>query len=530
MSGSLRASSISAPGFLGLNTQESEVTLDSGYATQATNCIIDRYGRLGSRRGWSMQTTDNGSLADTANIDSLFEFKKVDGNIVYLSSSAGALYEGLTTLVEKKIRNLADTADVAPLTTAPNFQWAASVKGAGTAAVAEAYAAQRGQPLLVYHPFGGGSYIFQRAGEKGSFPVGLTLTTFDPNCILAAYGRLWAGAITNNRLTLWYSRLLECSHFTGTGSGLLDISAVVGNNDEITALASHNNFLIVFCKNNIVIYQNADDPTIMSVADVINGVGCIARDSVQNTGTDLIFLSQSGVRSLSRTIQEKSMPMREVSYNVRDTLVDNVTNEISANIKSVYFERDAFYLLSLPSTQLIYCFDMRSVLESGASKVTTWNNNKYKAFCASETRRLFFGVAGGIAEYFGYLDGTTSYRMIYFTSNTDVTTPQTLKFLKKVNVIALGNASQQYVVKYGFDYAPTNSTRYYAKAAGNTSSEYNISEYNIAEYSGGLGVSQIKVNVGGSGSIVKFGIETDINGAPVSIQQAQIYLKIGKLI
>ena len=72
MTGRLQASSIQAPGFQGLNSQESEVTLENGYATSATNCIIDRFGRLGSRRGWQRLTTDNGVLADTQKIKFIY--------------------------------------------------------------------------------------------------------------------------------------------------------------------------------------------------------------------------------------------------------------------------------------------------------------------------------------------------------------------------------------------------------------------------------------------------------------------------
>jgi len=48
----LRTASISAPGFFGLNTMDSEVTLNQNYARSAENCIIDEGGRLGSRLGW----------------------------------------------------------------------------------------------------------------------------------------------------------------------------------------------------------------------------------------------------------------------------------------------------------------------------------------------------------------------------------------------------------------------------------------------------------------------------------------------
>ena len=43
----IQTSTIAAPGFLGLNTQESSIQLSSGYALKAQNCVIDKYGRAG---------------------------------------------------------------------------------------------------------------------------------------------------------------------------------------------------------------------------------------------------------------------------------------------------------------------------------------------------------------------------------------------------------------------------------------------------------------------------------------------------
>ena len=53
MAKELLTASIAAPGFYGLNTMDSEVTLDQGFARSANNCIIDEGGRLGSRKGWT---------------------------------------------------------------------------------------------------------------------------------------------------------------------------------------------------------------------------------------------------------------------------------------------------------------------------------------------------------------------------------------------------------------------------------------------------------------------------------------------
>ncbi len=48
-----QTASIAAPGFFGLNIQESAVSLSSGFALEANNCVVDRYGRIGARRGWT---------------------------------------------------------------------------------------------------------------------------------------------------------------------------------------------------------------------------------------------------------------------------------------------------------------------------------------------------------------------------------------------------------------------------------------------------------------------------------------------
>jgi hypothetical protein len=52
MAEQLLTTTIQAPGFMGLNTQDSSIGLDNGYATIATNCVIDKVGRIGARLGW----------------------------------------------------------------------------------------------------------------------------------------------------------------------------------------------------------------------------------------------------------------------------------------------------------------------------------------------------------------------------------------------------------------------------------------------------------------------------------------------
>ena len=52
MAGSLAPINIGAPGFYGLNTQDSPTGLDPKFCLEAKNAVIDRSGRLAARKGW----------------------------------------------------------------------------------------------------------------------------------------------------------------------------------------------------------------------------------------------------------------------------------------------------------------------------------------------------------------------------------------------------------------------------------------------------------------------------------------------
>ncbi len=67
----------------------------------------------------------------------------------------------------------------------------------------------------------------------------------------------------------------------------------------------------------ILVYSGATTPSTITLADTVAGIGCIARDSIQGTGKDVLFLSNSGVRSFARTVIEKSVPIGDLSKNVR---------------------------------------------------------------------------------------------------------------------------------------------------------------------------------------------------------------------
>ena len=489
--GKLQSSSISAPGFLGVNTQESSVDLSSGYALEAYNCVIDKFGRIGARRGWTkVNSALNTDLASNK-VEFLYNLPNPDvtfagGNNKLFTRAGGSAT--LVTAVNGTVADAAGTGTTAYTITANEWMGASIVFGDGPAAKPHAYLAQAGHLPLVYHQLGAahahtGAYGFNLLSDAGTVPTAYASPAdFKPNIVIGAYGRTWWADIVNDEQTLYFSALLDGTNLATGDSGSLSLVDVFPNGDEIVGVAPHNGFLIIFGKRNIAIYANPIDVTNLVLQDSIANIGCIARDSIVNTGTDIMFLSETGVRSLSRVIQEKSAPINDISFNVRDDLVSFVDSETNKEkIKAAYYPKDAFYLLTLPTSKYVYCFDLRGRLENGAARVTIWDGIEPSSLHVTYTGELFVGKEGYIGKYFGFTDNAATYRLRYYTNFFDLGAPTSLKFLKKANFVVVGGVGQDVALKYGFDYVQSyRSITKQLRTGSNVVSEFNTNKYGVS--------------------------------------------------
>jgi hypothetical protein len=240
-------------------------------------------------------------------------------------------------------------------------------------------------------------------------------------------------------------------------------------------------------------------------------------------------LSQTGVRSLQRTIQEKSVPLRELSKNVRNDLLTYLSAETLANVKAVHSPIDAFYLLSLPYAKQVYCFDTKAQLQDGAARVTTWDSIEPTSFCVKQDGTLLLGKTSYIGTYTGYLDNSSTYLLQYHTNHTDFGIPSVTSILKSLLVTVIGGNGQILTFKWSYDFTgnfysqnvtiPSNSIAYYGE------SEYNYG----ADYSNGQVLYVLKAYPTGSGKVIQTGYEALINGSPLSIQKLEIHAKNGKI-
>lgn len=508
MAQQLQSITITAPGFAGINTQDAPLSQEPTFAAVADNCVIDKEGRIAARKGYSVLTTNPAILGSSDGIESMGEYVASDGDITFLSAGNNKVFTGTTTLV--------DVTPAAYTITANNWKFVPFND--------HMYIFQRGHEPLVYSDHAGTlEAMSSHAHATGTPPQG-------HEC-LAAFGRLWVADFTNNKSTIYWSDLLNGSGWSGGSTGSIDITKFWPTGyDTIVALAAHNGFLIVFGKNSIIVYAGADDPANMTLSDTISNIGCVSRDAVVSTGKDIIFLDDSGVRSIARTIQEKSAPIGDISKNVNNDIKSLFAGE-SGNIKMHYSAKEAFVLLIFPSSRIVYVFDTRFPLQDGSYRATTWSQMSPLCFANTSTEKLYIGVELGISEYSSYTDNNDSYLLSYFSHPLSFGNTSNLKFLKKINLTTFDGPEATVVLNWAYDYSAGYKKQAYVLPKSNVG-QYNISEFNTeAEYSSSISlIKRKKINASGQGTVVAVGVETTIEGRSIALQEINIQALMGRIV
>jgi hypothetical protein len=210
-----------------------------------------------------------------------------------------------------------------------------------------------------------------------------------------------------------------------------------------------------------------------------------------------------------------------------------VAGETLANIKSVYSERQAFYLLVTPSIDTTWCFDTKAFLPDGAARVTTWDSITPTSLLSKRDGSLLLGQNGYVALYNTYQDHNEAYRFLYYTNHADLGDQNVTSILKKLSIVVIGGTNQDVTFKWGFDFKtnylsdnasiPEQDVYYYGIA------EYGANATTVAYYSDGVALQTLNVSASGAGKVVQTGYEADINGTALSIQKIEIQAKRGKV-
>jgi hypothetical protein len=137
----------------------------------------------------------------------------------------------------------------------------------------------------------------------------------DPRYVAFHLDRLVLAGYTANPRAITLSAPSSDTVYSGSGA----IELVVG--DIVTGLATFRNTLYIFCQKSIAKLVGSSS-TDFAIEFVTRSLGCIAADSIQEVGGDLVFLAPDGVRSVAATERIGDVSLGLISNPIRSVVRD----------------------------------------------------------------------------------------------------------------------------------------------------------------------------------------------------------------
>jgi len=599
-------------GINGLNTQDNPATLSPAWLTAADNIVLAESGRIAFRKGFKQKVAPSGTA-----INSLIEHNDQGTNKIFAShgtsiytidfTDTDAAFPSSGADVKRTVANTTGNwqfinfnrrlhclhADTIPQrydgAADSGERWSAHYNATAlNGAINDSVTTMTVDSTVGFPPEGKviiESEVISYTGITATTFTGLTRSAtdaaaaahadnlavatysdpasvsngeFKPSCGAGFYGRLWVGGVAEQKDVLFYSNLLDGDDWIG--GGLIDLKTVWGT-DNIVAIAPFFGKLVVFGENNIAIYNSPNIIGSMALDEVINGVGCVSRDSVQAIGDDLVFVSSTGLRSLARTTEKDKLPLIDLSLNVKDTLIRHIGQ--STNMKAVYVENEGIYILSFVDKNITYIFDFKHQTPNATPRITTWSFDNDRE-PASMAYTVLYGLLvgqkdGGLAGYEGYYDvdlaanGTTttsaSYTGNFSTTWVDLGQEVAASLLKRLFMVMEGGSGSTLGLKWYKDYSPTPSattqinlnpsTTGTTSLWGASSSLYGATTVththdaavhpSNSRYKPVYGLQEYRTNLTGSAKNIKLSFSIESNGFNASLQALTLLHKQGKI-
>ena len=522
--------SLVAPAFKGLNLELSGGILGMEWATTLDNIVFDANGRPTSRKGWS--TIHN--TASTDIVKRVHEYRAASTTAYTISvhdDGAGdvTFYEGTT---DRTGTVTASDGNVKLV----NFNDSVVAFGVGTGGI----------PAI---KTGTGNFA-DITVSTGTAPTGGVGTS--------AYGRLWG--VDSDGKTLRYSALLDHTEWAvADGGGSIDFSKVwPSGQDTIVAIEEFGGDLIVFGKRDTVVISDGAaselglDPSTIYVSDTLPGVGAISQFAIARAAGDLWVLTRSGIVSLQRELVQKSTPINNVSRNVQSQVVSLTQAESDYDdITLMYNPVDSFVLCIFPSSDVHLCFDTRSPLEDGSYRCSTWSGDLQTAHWMIEANKMYGSLTGSVGDVFQYqtnADNGTTYSVDYESGWLDMGQELNnyIKIVKRMTsfVFITESVVATHKIAYDFGLSQQNLQK---TATGGGSAQWGLAEWgsngvydytdatlvagtDVAEWSGAsTTLNTMDAPIGGNGQYIQVGIRLDTASGEFSLQQINLFAKVGRL-
>jgi hypothetical protein len=119
---------------------------------------------------------------------------------------------------------------------------------------------------------------------------------------------------------VFLSNPLDATDFISANSGTVDFS------DTVVGIKPFRDNIYVFCKDSIHKIVSPENPANRGVVLLTSDIGCVAGESIQEVGGDLVFLAHDGLRTLAGTTK------------IDDTDLSSISNNINGNLRSLYLK------------------------------------------------------------------------------------------------------------------------------------------------------------------------------------------------
>jgi hypothetical protein len=226
----------------------------------------------------------------------------------------------------------------------------------------------------------------------------------DLRLLINAENRLIGAGSGENRNTLYASDILDPNVWDSANSIVVNGD----DGDEITAIVPYyKNRIIVFKKRRVFqldIPPDATSATDWIVSLISNNTGCVASGSAVQVSSDILFLSDNGIRSLVRSVADDftsvGIPLSEI---VKDVIQNINTAAIRLSTAIFYDNR---YFLAVPTgsndyndTLIVYNTALNAFEGTWSPQVMQFTLTNYN----NEGSRAMFKKTNGVIEkYSGY--------------------------------------------------------------------------------------------------------------------------------
>src|SRR6056300_1764980 len=119
------------------------------------------------------------------------------------------------------------------------------------------------------------------------------------------------------------------------GGGIINVA------DEITGLSVFREQLIIFSESSINVL-NGNSVADFQMQPVSRDLGCVASDTIQEIGGDVIFLGPDGLRLFSATDRIGDFSLAAVSKTIQDEMLDLITSSPDGFMSTVIREKSQY--------------------------------------------------------------------------------------------------------------------------------------------------------------------------------------------